>query len=87
MSMYASDVRIASARAEAETLDLSFDNGVSISIPWALLPTLATATPWQRRQLELIADGDGLHWPDLDEDLSATGLFAGRYGSALPAAE
>jgi hypothetical protein len=41
---------------------------------------LREATPEQLSKLKLICNGTGLHWPDLDEDLSVTGILEGRYG-------
>jgi hypothetical protein len=41
---------------------------------------LKNATEKQRNNIEIICGGTGLHWPDLDEDLSVTGIIEGRYG-------
>ena len=41
---------------------------------------LQKATDQQRNNIEIICNGTGLHWPDLDEDLSITGIIEGRYG-------
>jgi hypothetical protein len=41
---------------------------------------LRNATPEQLGNIELICDGTGLHWPDLDEDLSVLGVIEGRFG-------
>jgi hypothetical protein len=41
---------------------------------------LNEATEEQRNNIEIICGGTGLHWPDLDEDLSITGIIEGRYG-------
>ena len=41
---------------------------------------LRDATPEQLSKIEIICDGTGLHWPDIDEDLSVTGIMEGRYG-------
>jgi hypothetical protein len=38
------------------------------------------ATNDQRNNIEIICNGTGLHWPDLDEDLTVTGILEGRYG-------
>ena len=43
---------------------------------------LQNATVEQLQNVELICDGTGLHWPDLDEDLSVHGILAGRFGPA-----
>ena len=41
---------------------------------------LKNATDKQRSRIEIICNGTGLHWPELDEDLSVTGIIEGRYG-------
>jgi hypothetical protein len=41
---------------------------------------LKNATDQQRENIEIICNGTGLHWPDLDEDLSVTGIIEGKYG-------
>jgi hypothetical protein len=50
-------------------------DGRSISLPYAYSARLAKATPEQRADYELIADGYGIHWPQIDEDLSVAGML------------
>jgi hypothetical protein len=61
-------------------------DGRVISVPLAWSWRLSDATPAQRAKWELIGDGHGVHWPDIDEDLSAEGMLHGvpahRPGSA-----
>lgn len=64
--------------ATAELLTVSFDDGRIVSLPLKWYPRLYHATPAQRRHWEMIGHGYGVHWPDVDEDLSAEGLLAGR---------
>ncbi len=52
-------------------------DGRKISTPLAWFPLLLHATPNQRREWELLGDGEGIHWPQLDEDLSVAGLLRG----------
>ncbi len=59
-------------------LIVSLADGRKLSVPLAWFPRLLHATPEQRRQWELLGDGEGLHWPQVDEDLSVEGLLAGR---------
>ena len=54
------------------------DDGREISVPMAWFPRLLHGTPEQRRNWELIGPGHGIHWPDLDEDISIEGILAGR---------
>ena len=53
-------------------------DGRTITVPIAWFPRLAHGTPAERANWRLIASGDGIHWPDLDEDISVESLLAGR---------
>ena len=55
-----------------------FVDGRQLIVPLDWFPRLSTATAAERNHWELIADGVGIHWPDLDEHLSAEGLAAGK---------
>lgn len=46
-----------------------------VSVPLAWFPKLARATAGQLQNYELLGDGEGIHWPDLDEDVSVEGLL------------
>ena len=61
-----------------DTLTAELSDGRTISVPLAWYPRLAYATSLERSNWELIGGGQGIHWPDLDEDLSVDGLLAGR---------
>ena len=52
-------------------------DGRVISVPLAWSWRLSDATPEQRNKYEIIGDGQGVHWPDVDEDLSVEGMFHG----------
>ena len=52
-------------------------DGRTISVPLVWSWRLADATPEQRAHWELIGDGEGIHWPDVDEDLSVRGMLEG----------
>ena len=54
------------------------DDGRKLSVPLAWFPRLMHGTPEQRQHWELIGLGQGIHWPDLDEDISVGGILAGR---------
>jgi len=53
------------------------DDGRELSVPLEWFPRLRTATPDQRRNWRLIGRGEGIHWPDVDEDVSVLGVLAG----------
>ncbi|HEX7379866.1 MAG TPA: DUF2442 domain-containing protein [Pirellulales bacterium] len=66
------------------TIDVSDDeiiaqlvDGRKISVPLVWSWRLASATPAQRRNYEIIGAGEGVHWPDIDEDISARGMLQG----------
>lgn len=54
-----------------------FTDGRVLGVPIAWFPTLLAASPEQRARCEIGGGGIGLHWPELDEDLSIAGLMAG----------
>jgi hypothetical protein len=60
-----------------DDLSIVLADGRRISVPLTWFPLLLHATPAQRQHFELLGDGEGLHWPDVDEDLSVAGLLRG----------
>jgi hypothetical protein len=52
-------------------------DGRTLLVPLAWFPRLLAATPEERRVWKLVGDGDRIHWPDLQEDLSVRGLLRG----------
>lgn len=62
---------------EALTVELS--DGRAISVPVAWYPRLLHATPAERDNWRLIGRGEGIHWDDLDEDISVENLLTGRH--------
>jgi len=65
----------------ADELTAVLADGRSVSVPLAWFPRLLRATPAQRARFQLLGDGQGIHWPDIDEDLSVAGLLAGVKGN------
>ena len=61
-----------------DTLTADLADGRTISVPLAWYPRLVHATQQERDNWKLIGGGQGIHWPDLDEDLSVEGLIMGR---------
>jgi hypothetical protein len=72
-----SEPRIADLKVTAEAIVADLTDGRTISVPLAWSWRLANATPAQRRRFEIIGSGEGVHWPDIDEDISARGLLQG----------
>jgi Protein of unknown function (DUF2442) len=58
-----------------DELTVSLADGRRIAVPLAWFPRLLHATRGQRQNFELLGDGEGVHWPDIDEDLSVAGLL------------
>lgn len=70
-----SEAQHVSVTDEALIVDLS--DGRTLSVPLAWYPRLLHATPDERKHWRLIGRGEGIHWPDLDEDISVQNLLAG----------
>ena len=64
-----------------EALVVDLVDGRTITAPLAWFPRLAHGTPPERSNWRLIGRGEGIHWPDLDEDISVESLLAGRRSS------
>jgi uncharacterized protein DUF2442 len=71
------ETRIADIEVTDETIIARLVDGRVISVPLAWSWRLSDATPAQRANWQLIADGHGVHWPDVDEDISAEGMLNG----------
>jgi len=64
-----------SVRFETESMHVQLSDGREITVPLEWFPTLRNATSEQRNSWRLIGKGVGIHWEDLDEDLSVEGLL------------
>jgi hypothetical protein len=71
------DERVAAVRFDDERLIVDLADGRTIAVPIAWYPRLANATPEQRSRWEIAGAGFGIHWPEVDEDLSTEGLLRG----------
>jgi hypothetical protein len=69
--------RARSVRFESERMIVTLTDDREISVPVAWYPRLAQATPKQRNHWRLIGEGEGIHWPDVDEDLPVAGILLG----------
>jgi hypothetical protein len=61
-----------------DALIVDLVDGRTVSVPVSWYPRLAHGTPTERSNWRLLGRGEGIHWPDLDEDISVAGLLAGR---------
>jgi hypothetical protein len=71
-----------SARVDGGQVIILLADGRELRFPVDANAKLSEATPQQQSNVEIICNGTGLHWPDLDEDLSLIGILEGRLGSA-----
>ena len=69
--------RVSGIEFTDDALSVSLRDGRVITVPLAWYPRLLNATPEQLRNWKIASGGYGLHWPDLDEDLSTEGLLRG----------
>ncbi len=61
-----------------DELRVSLTDGRTLTVPIAWFPRLAHASSSERAEYELLGDGEGIHWPQVDEDISVAGLLAGQ---------
>jgi hypothetical protein len=74
--------RAVEAVVEGGFVRVRLEDGREIGFPASKNRRLREATPVQLANIEIICNGTGLHWPDLDEDLSILGILEGRLGPA-----
>jgi len=81
MTTLAIELRMASAQNVQVTDDaliVDLSDGRTVSVPLAWFPRLLHGTPAERNKWRLIGEGEGIHWPDLDEDISVENLLLGK---------
>ncbi len=87
--MHGSDVkpgeRVKDVHVTEDTLTVDLIDGRTIIVPLAWYPKLLDATPEERRNVQISGAGYGIHWPDVDEDLSTEGLLRGAPAAREPA--
>ncbi|MBI1237758.1 MAG: DUF2442 domain-containing protein [Alphaproteobacteria bacterium] len=74
-------------RFDDGTMWVDLSDGRTIGVPIAWFPRLLKATPEQRANHRFIGGGSGVHFPELDEDISVDGLLAGRGDQSRPKAD
>ncbi len=65
-------------RVTSDALVVDLNDGRTLTVPLAWYPRLAHGSSGERSKWRLIARGEGIHWPELDEDISVAGLVAGQ---------
>ena len=71
------DARVKDVSVTDEMITFHLLDGRVISVPLAWSWRLSDATPAQRNHFEIIGDGHGVHWPEVDEDISVEGMLHG----------
>ena len=69
--------RVRDVRVTDDTISVDLFDGRTITVPLAWYPRLLHARPEERTNWRIAGAGYGIHWPDLDEDLSTSGLLQG----------
>jgi len=82
--MYGSDERVSTVKVNSDSLIVYLKDGRTISVPLAWYPRLLKASPKQRKNWQIAGGGYGIHWPDIDEDLSTEGLLRGAPAPQAP---
>lgn len=81
MTTLAIELRMVSAQNVQVTDDaliVDLSDGRTVSVPLAWFPRLLHGMPGERNKWRLIGAGEGIHWPDLDEDISVENLILGK---------
>ncbi|HEY7158844.1 MAG TPA: DUF2442 domain-containing protein [Gemmataceae bacterium] len=73
----AADERVTDVTFTKDTFSVALRDGRTITVPLAWYPRLFNATAAQRKNWRIAGGGYGIHWPDIDEDLSTEGLLRG----------
>lgn len=68
----------------SDTLSVDISDGRTISVPLAWFPRLLNSNREERDNWSLIGKGQGIHWEDIDEDISVEGLLAGKRSGESP---
>jgi hypothetical protein len=75
------DERVVGVKFTKNSLSVSLRDGRTITVPLAWYPRLLSASPAERKNWRVAGGGYGIHWPDIDEDLSTEGLLRGAPAS------
>ena len=81
MSTLRAELQVVNAQSLSltdESLTVELSDGRTISVPLSWYPRLVHATPGERDNWRLIGYGEGIHWPDLDEDISVENVILGK---------
>ena len=77
MSTLVSEALAKKVRFDGDTMWVDLEDGRTLGVPLAYFPRLLNASPSQRKKYIISGGGSGIHWDDLDEDISVPALLAG----------
>ena len=77
-SLAANSALASAVECTDDELTFFLSDGRSLSVPIVWFPRLAKASPSERADYELLGNGEDVHWPQVDEDISVRGLLAGQ---------
>ena len=72
------------ATVSEDSLSVALNDGRKISVPLAWYPRLFHASKRERQQFRIIGKGEGIHWPDIDEDISVENILSGKISAESP---
>ena len=78
------EARAEQVRVEADALVVDLADGRTLAVPLSWYPRLMQASPAERANWRLIGGGTGIHWPELEEDVSVRGLLEGKPSGERP---
>jgi len=80
MSTFATErpAAVRAIRFTGQEMTVHLEDGRKVSMPLEWYPRLLAGTPQQRERAQLIGEGEGIHWPELDEHISLESILAGR---------
>ena len=81
MTILAIELRMASVQnvtVTEDSLTVDLSDGRTLSVPLTWFPRLLHGTPEERNNWRLIGEGEGIHWQELDEDISVENLILGK---------
>ena len=87
MSFSVPDERVKDVKLTEDELSVTLMDGRVISVPLVWYPRLLDASEAQRENWRIVGGGYGIHWPDVDEDLSTEGLLRGAPAPRQPSAK
>jgi len=76
-TVVSSEPRMTAMNVTEDTIFAELEDGRTVSVPLAWSWRLSEATTEQRKNFEIIGNGEGAHWPDIDEDISIRGMLSG----------